>query len=92
MFHRYDLTQLIIGSEGTLAVVTKVTVKLIAPPGNKELLLVPFQSLDDAIKCVPAILKSGITPVGIEFMEQDTIEMVKEFSGKEIPCRDTPPI
>jgi len=81
----YDLTQLIIGSEGTLAVVTKVTVKLIAPPGNRELLFIPFDSLSDAIGCVPVILKEKILPVGIEFMEDEILRMVQEFTGKEIP-------
>jgi glycolate oxidase len=81
----YDLTQLITGSEGTLAVITRVTVKLIAPPGNRELLFIPFNNLSDAIHCVPAILKEGILPVGIEFMEDEILRMVEKFTGKEIP-------
>jgi glycolate oxidase len=81
----YDLTQLITGSEGTLAVITKVTVKLITPPGNRELLFIPFNSLAAAIGCVPAILRANILPVGIEFMEEDILRMVEQFTGKEIP-------
>lgn len=84
----YDLTQLLIGSEGTLAIITRAIVKLIAPPGNREILFVPFDSLEKAIHCVPAILKSGIVPVGIEFMENDIISIITEFTGREIPLHD----
>jgi glycolate oxidase len=81
----YDLTQLIIGSEGTLAVITKVMLRLIPPPGRREILFVPFNSLHDAIKSVPDILKERVLPVGIEFMERDIINMVEQYTGKEIP-------
>lgn len=81
----YDLTQLLIGSEGTLAVITKVIVRLIAPPGSREILFIPFNNLNDAICCVPAILKEKLLPVGIEFMENDVLSMVEEFTGREIP-------
>jgi glycolate oxidase len=81
----YDLTQLIVGSEGTLAVITEVTVKLISPPPNREILFIPFNSLSEAIGCVPAILREGILPVGIEFMEEGILRMVEQFTGKEIP-------
>ena len=81
----YDLTQLIIGSEGTLAVMTKVILKLIAPPGMREILFIPFHGLHDAIRSVPDILKERILPVGIEFMERDIINMVEQYTGREIP-------
>lgn len=84
----YDLTQLIIGSEGTLAVITKVMLRLIPPPGRREMLFVPFNSLHDAIKSVPDILKERVLPVGIEFMERDIINMVEQYTGKEIPLHD----
>jgi len=84
----YDLTQLITGSEGTLAVITKVMLRLIPPPGRREVLFVPFHSLHDAIKSVPDILKERILPVGIEFMEKDIINMVEQHTGKEIPLHD----
>lgn len=80
----YDLTQLITGSEGTLAVITKVILRLITPPGLREILFIPFHALDDAIKCVPLILKEKILPVGIEFLERDIIQMVEQYTGKEI--------
>ena len=84
----YDLTQLLIGSEGTLAVITKIILKLIPPPGRREILFIPFHSLHDAIRSVPDILKEGILPVGIEFMERDIINMVEQYTGKEIPMHD----
>jgi len=84
----YDLTQLIIGSEGTLAVITKIMLRLVSPPGRKEILFIPFHSLHDAIKCVPSILKERILPVGIEFMERDIISMVEQHTGREIPLHN----
>jgi len=84
----YDLTQLITGSEGTLAVITKIMLKLIAPPGRREILFIPFHELHDAIDSVPDILKERILPVGIEFMERDIINMVEQYTGKEIPLHE----
>ncbi len=84
----YDLTQLLTGSEGTLAVITQIIVKLIPPPGKWEILFIPFHSLHDAINSVPDILREGILPVGLEFMERDIINMVERYTGKEIPSHD----
>jgi len=84
----YDLTQLLIGSEGTLAVITKIMLKLIPPLGRTEILFIPFHSLHDAIRSVPDILQEGILPVGIEFMERDIINMVEQYTGKEIPLHN----
>ena len=81
----YDLTQLITGSEGTLALITKIMLKLIAPPGKREILFIPFHNLHDAIGSVPDILKGGVLPVGIEFMQKDIINMAEQYTGKEIP-------
>ncbi|MFC2065930.1 FAD-binding oxidoreductase [Chloroflexota bacterium] len=84
----YDLTQLLTGSEGTLALITKIILKLTTPPGRREILFIPFHSLHDAIKSVPDILKEKSIPVGIEFMERDIINMVEQYTGKEIPLHD----
>jgi glycolate oxidase len=81
----YDLTQLLTGSEGTLAVITKIMLRLITLPGRREILCIPFNNLHDAIRAVPAILKGGILPVGIEWMEGDLINLVEQYTGKEIP-------
>ena len=84
----YDLTQLLVGSEGTLAVVTKIMLRLIPMPGKREILCIPFHNLHNAIKAVPAILKEGILPVGIEWMEKDLVDLVEQYTGKEIPLHD----
>lgn len=84
----YDLTQLIIGSEGTLAVITKVLLRLVTPLGKTEILFIPFHNLRAAISSVPDILQRGILPVGIEFMERDMINLAEQYTGKEIPLHD----
>jgi len=84
----YDLMQLLIGSEGTLAVITKIMLKLTTPPKRREVLFIPFNSLYDAIKAVPDILKHKILPVGIEFMERDIITIVEGYINRQIPFHD----
>jgi len=81
----YDLTQLICGSEGTLAVVTKIIIKLLPRPKAKATLFVPFKSIDDGIKTVPIILRSGVIPVTIEFLEKLGLIGVEIYAGKKVP-------
>ncbi len=81
----YDLTQLIAGSEGTLAVITKVILKLTTRPAKRELLFAPFTNLQNAIDAVPEILRLKMTPIGIEFMERSIIEIVEKYLDREIP-------
>ncbi len=81
----YDLAQLIIASEGTLAVVTKVILKLTTKPAKREVLFVPFRNLQNAIDAVPEILKLEPTPTGIEFMERSIIEIAEKYLNREIP-------
>ncbi|WP_417266287.1 FAD-binding oxidoreductase [Brumimicrobium sp.] len=69
----YNLTQLIVGSEGTLGVVTQIVLRLIPHPTVDMLMLVPFYDARKACEAVAAILKTGITPSGLEFMERDAI-------------------
>jgi glycolate oxidase len=84
----YDLMQLLIGSEGTLGMITKIMLKLTTPPKRREVLFIPFNSLYDAIKAVPDILKHKILPVGIEFMERDIISIVEGYINRQIPFHD----
>ena len=70
----YNLTQLIVGSEGTLCVVTKIVLRLIPAVKNDLLLLVPFRKANEACKAVNAICLAGITPSALEFMERDALE------------------
>ncbi len=75
----YNLTQLIIGSEGTLGIITKIVFRLIPYPTENLLMLVPFFSAEKACEAVSAIFRAGITPSGLEFMERDAIDYVRKF-------------
>lgn len=81
----YNLLQLIVGSEGTLAVVTKAVLKLIPLPPKAVSLLVPFPSLAQAIGTVPEIIKSPSVPTAVEFMEKAVILAAEEFLGRPYP-------
>ncbi len=78
----YNLTQLIVGSEGTLGIVTKIVLKLITHPTYDMLMLVPFRNAQDACKAVSVILNNGITPSGLEFMERDALIWTQDFLGE----------
>ncbi len=84
----YDLTQLIAGSEGTLAVITKIILRLSTKLTKKEVLFVPFRNLQDAIDAVPEILRLNITPIGLEFMERSIVEIVEKYLNEEIPFHE----
>lgn len=75
----YNLTHLMIGSEGTLGVITKIVFRLIPYPKNNLVLLVPFNSAEKACEAVSAVFRAGITPSGMEFMERDAIDWVRRF-------------
>jgi glycolate oxidase len=79
----YNLTQLIVGSEGTLGIITKAILKLIPHPTKDMLMLVPFKSAEQACEAVAAIFQNGITPSGMEFMERDALTWTKDFIGDE---------
>jgi glycolate oxidase len=81
----YNLTQLLIGSEGTLAVITKIFVKLIPFPTHRLTLLVPFSALESAAATVPAIMNAGITPSALEFMERDAIQITQRHLSVTVP-------
>src|SRR5690606_10209193 len=69
----YNLTQLVIGSEGTLALVTKIVLRLIPHPSNTLLMLVPFRKGLEACQAVGEIFMTGIIPSGLEYMDRDAI-------------------
>ena len=75
----YNLTQLVVGSEGTLGIVTKIVLKLIPLPKHDLLMLVPFKSAENACAAVSAIFRAGYTPSALEFMERDALEWVMKF-------------
>ncbi len=75
----YNLTQLIVGSEGTLAVVTKIVLKLIPATTTTVLLLIPFRKAEEACRAVNSICLAGITPSALEFMERDALDWSMRF-------------
>jgi glycolate oxidase len=75
----YNLTQLMVGSEGTLGVVTKAVLKLIPLPRHQMLMLVPFYKAEQACQAVSAIFQAGLMPSALEFMERDAIDFVLQF-------------
>lgn len=85
----YDLKDLIIGSEGTLGIVTKAILKLLPKPKKAISLLIPFSSLEKAIGTVPLIIKSKSIPTAIEFMQREVIEDAEEYLGKPFPDKQS---
>jgi len=81
----YSLLNLLVGSEGTLAVVTQLTVKLIPEPKANVSLLIPFADLDRCIEAVPVVLNCGCEPTAVEFMEREVIACAEEYLGKRFP-------
>lgn len=81
----YNLTQLIIGSEGTLAVITKIIFRLIPLPKFRKLLLISFNSLEDATDAVSEIFHNGIIPSAIEFLEKAAVKVAEEKQNKKFP-------
>ena len=84
----YNLTQLLVGSEGTLAVITKIRMKLIPLPHHRRLVLVPFDSLESAASAVAAIFQRGITPSALEFMERAAVKAAEAKLSKSWPNGD----
>jgi glycolate oxidase len=75
----YNLTQLMVGSEGTLGIITKIVMKLIPKVNHTVLMLVPFYEANQACEAVSAIFRAGIIPSALEFMERDAIDWTLKF-------------
>ncbi len=75
----YNLTQLIVGSEGTLGIVTKIVLKLLPHPKHELLMLVPFNNLEKAGEAVSAIFRAGFVPSALELVEIDALLIVSKF-------------
>ncbi len=84
----YNLTQLMIGSEGTLAVITKIVFKLIPKPIKDITMLVPFYCIEEACKSVSKVFSSGLNPSALEFMERDAIDWTIRFSDISMMIED----
>lgn len=84
----YDLLHMMVGSEGTLGIITKVTLKLYARQHHTGTLLVSFNSRQDASDTVPKILQSGITPLAIEYCEKNVIRIAADHMGLDWPAKE----
>jgi len=81
----YDLTRLFLGSEGTLGVITGITLRLVAKPAARQTLAAGFGTLGDAAGTVSLILRSGLAPTALEFMDHVTLACVKELLPFALP-------
>lgn len=81
----YSLTQLLVGSEGTLAVITKIILKLIPLPSFRRTLVTPFNSLEEACQSLTAIFKARIVPCAAEFMERAAIKAAEDKLERKFP-------
>jgi len=81
----YDLTRLFLGSEGTLGVITRITLRLVAKPPARQTLAAAFGTLTAAAGAVSRILASGLAPTALEFMDQVTLKCVREMLPFKVP-------
>lgn len=86
----YNLTQLLVGSEGTLGIVTKIVLRLIPHPKHDLLMLVPFASLENASAAVSAIFRAGFVPSALELVEIDALKIVSAMvDSSAVPVNDS---
>jgi glycolate oxidase len=81
----YSLTQLLVGSEGTLAIITKIILKLIPLPSFRRTLVTPFNSLEEACQSLTAIFSARIVPCAAEFMERSAIKAAEDKLERKFP-------
>src|SRR5699024_774419 len=82
---RYNLTELFIGSEGTLGIITEAILKLIPNPEAKKSILALFHDLEAAARKVSSIIENRIIPVTLEFLDQPTVKVVEDFAKIGLP-------
>ena len=81
----YDLTRLLIGSEGTLAIITEATLKLTPLPEAKRTLQAVYATIDDAATAVSSIMAQAVIPCALEFIDGTAIEMIRNYSKSNLP-------
>ncbi len=83
----YSLLHLMVGSEGTLGIITKATLNILPPPDTMFTLIAPYTNLSDAIRSVPIIIQKGVLPLAIEFVEDDIVTITENHLGAKWPCK-----
>jgi len=81
----YDLTRLIIGSEGSLAIITEATLKLLPKPETKRTLKATYKTMQAAAKAVSNIMSKPTTPCALEFMDSNALDIVRDYSQAALP-------
>ena len=85
----YDLTQLLVGSEGTLAIITRITVRLVPKPLAQGTLLAMFADIQGAVDAVTTLIQRRVVPAAIELIDADSLLAVQEHTGQEIALPGT---
>lgn len=86
----YSITDLLIGSEGTLAVISKIVLRLLPRPTRQLTLVVPFTGLAQAVTTVPKILAAGEIPSALEFFQREVLEAAEKYLGRSFPHNEAP--
>jgi glycolate oxidase len=81
----YDLTQLLVGSEGTLAIITGITLRLIPLPPARDTLTASFASIRDAVRAVSLLIERRVVPAAIELLDDDSLRAVERHGGGSYP-------
>ena len=84
----YDLTQLLVGSEGTLAVITRITLRLVPKPPAQATLLALFESIRPAVEAVTALIRLRAVPAAVELVDADSLQAVHEYLGQQVVPRE----
>ena len=85
----YNISQLIVGSEGTLGIVTKIIFKILSLPKHKKVLLAAFDSVENCITSVAEFYKAGLVPSALEFLTKEAVKAAEEHLGKPFPNSDS---
>jgi glycolate oxidase len=80
----YDLTQLLVGSEGTLAIMTRITLRLIPKPLARATLLAVFADIQAAVDAVTGLIERGVVPAAIELIDAESLRVVRDQFGEEL--------
>ena len=85
----YDLTQLLVGSEGTLAIITKITLRLVPKPPTQATLLATFGSIEGAVNAVSELIARRVIPSAVELIDADSLAAVQRHTGQAIVAAGT---